>query len=514
MRTGRNGVTNGFIAAAIATCLLAASPAADDYTPDGLRAAAEETLSHYAAADVDLPLDVKAEFLEWELWRYHRAPHGQVYNRARLPERVGERPDHLPGSDTSTWNGALLAALSYKYAATKDPETLRRIAELVGGLHLFFHVTGQPGLPARSVTLDERLRQEGMRTGASPEGRPLFYRGDPAKGTVNQLAGGYAALMMHADPDLPADIRRLAHDDLTDMVLHLIEHDYRLTERDGTPTTYGDLTPLAGSVGVPFNAQVAYQIVALGETFPPGDVARRRKIHEAFRQLREKHHVYYEAPLRSLIHPQRVAASPFLKGMNDRNHVTNAAFVGLALELFAARRDGREADRDFLYQLGQTMCYSLGRMGSERNALCNFMWAALLRDPAAFDCMIREDRRDALAIEERAMRDGVEQLRRYGLDRFDYPGREVESAEPLWVDQRRSDDYQWKADPRRGWQVTGPATNNVRCAIDFLYAYWLLRYYRLDEHPALDERAAAVLRRTPRLRLSPPAERAFLNAAE
>jgi len=504
---------NGF-AATFAACLLAQAPAADDYTPGGLRAAAEAMLAQYAAADIDLPLDVKAEFLEWQLWRYHRAPHGQVYNRARLPERVGGLPEHLPGSDTSTWNGALLAALSYKYAASKDPESLRRIGELVGGLHLFFHVTGQPGLPARSITFDERLRQEGMRAGTSPDGRPLFYRGDPAKGTVNQLAGGYAALMMHADADLPADVRRLAHDDLTDLVLHLVEHDYRLTERDGSPTTYGDLTPLAGSLGVPFNAQVAYQIVALGETFPPGDAPRRRKIHEAYRQLREKHHVYYEAPLRSLIHPQRVAASPFLKGMNDRNHVTNAAFTGLALELFAARRDGRAADRDFLYELGQTMCYSLGRIGGEKNALCNFMGAALLRDPPTFDAMTRDDRGAALALEERAMRDGVEQLRRFRLDRFDYPGREVESAEPLWVDQRRSDDYHWKADPRRGWQVTGPPGDNVRCSIDFLYAYWLLRYYRLDEHPALDERAAAVLRRTPALRLSPPAARAFLDERE
>lgn len=504
---------NGLFAA-LAACALAASPAADDYTPDGLRAAIVETLDRYAVADVNLPLDVKAEFLEWQLWRYHRAAHGQVYNRARLPERAGELPDHLPGSDTSTWNGALLSALSYKYAATKDPETLRRIAELIGGLHLFFHVTGQPGLPSRSVTFDERVRQEGMRSGTSPDGRPLWYRGDPAKGTVNQLAGGYAALMMLSDADLPETTRRTAHDDLTAMVLHLIEHDYRLTERDGSPTTYGDLTPLAGSVGVPFNAQVAYQIVALGETFPLGDVPRRRRIHEAFRQLREKHHVYYEAPLRSLIQPQRVAESVFLKGMNDRNHVTNAAFTGLSLELFAARRDGRDFDREFVYQLGQTMCYSLGRIGRERNALCNLMWAALLRDPAVFEAMVREDSAAALAIEERAVRDAVEQLRRFRLDRFDYPGREVASEAPLWVDQRRIDDYQWKADPHRGWQVSGPATNNVRCAIDFLHAYWLLRHYRLDEHPALDERAAAVLRRTPGLGPSPRGEVGFLEGAE
>ena len=42
------------------------------------------------------------------------------------------------------------------------------------------------------------------------------------------------------------------------------------------------------------------------------------------------------------------------------------------------------------------------------------------------------------------------------------------------------DVYHWKADPKARWQVTGPATNRHVAAIDYLLAYWLFRYYKLQ----------------------------------
>jgi hypothetical protein len=491
------------------TLLLALSqPAADDFTQAGLAAAAEGVLARQGVGYRDLALDEKAEFFEWQTWRYHRTPYYQVCNQTELPVVTGSPPRWMPAADTSTWNGALLAALSYKYAATREPATLARIGELIRGLHLFFAITGQPGLMARAMTTDHALAFPEMQLGAAPDGTAFYFWADPAKGTYNQIAGGYAALMVHAYADLPPDIQQMARADLTAMVLHIIDHDYRATGAEGRPTTYGDLTPLIGSMGVPFNAQVAYQIVALAHCFPPDDPAQRARIDEQFRRLRDEHHVYYEHPLRNLLQPQRVGGSPFVKGMNDRHHVMTAAFNGLMLELDQAWRQKRPLDAEFVYQLGQTCCFTMERIGGDRNALCNFMWAALLNDPAVREAMIRQRPEAARALAERCLRDGVEQLRRFKLDRFNYPGEKLQARGPLWVDERMLDGYQWKADPTLGWKATGPALNYTTCAIDYLYAYWLFRYARLDQHPAVADHAA-VLAPTVGLRLSRPAEEAF-----
>ena len=107
------------------------------------------------------------------------------------------------------------------------------------------------------------------------------------------------------------------------------------------------MTPVVATVGVPFNAQVAYLVVALGYSFPSEQANVSRRIRDAFARLRGKHHVYFEEPLRSIVLPQRIGGSPFLKGMNDRNHVTNAAFMGLALELDHARRNGAKPNTKF-----------------------------------------------------------------------------------------------------------------------------------------------------------------------
>ena len=56
------------------------------------------------------------------------------------------------------------------------------------------------------------------------------------------------------------------------------------------------------------------------------------------------------------------------------------------------------------------------------------------------------------------------------------------ARELQWIDaQRPHEVYYWKAGPFYKWQVTGPATNLHAAPIDYLYAFWVMRYYRLYE---------------------------------
>ncbi len=177
--------------------------AADDFTPAGLRAAQQAVHLHYRAKYRELPLDVKAEYFEWELWRYHVSPWNQAHHFVKLPDERGKNPDWVPSSDCSTWNGALLAALSHKYAVTRDARTLERIGRLLRGMHFYFEVTRTPGLAARSVARHDCSRPDQAQPYNAPDGTRYYFRGDPAKGGYNQIAAGLASVLLFVEPDLP-----------------------------------------------------------------------------------------------------------------------------------------------------------------------------------------------------------------------------------------------------------------------------------------------------------------------
>ena len=461
-------------------------PAGADYTAESLRRFHRAFQAQYGAASRDVPLEAKAEHLEWALTRYHWTPFNQINPRVILPEQVGPLPEYRYGADISTWNGAFLAALSYKYAVTKSPETLQKIARLLDGMHFFLEVTGQPGLPARCVLRQEAPVADCNLPYTAADGTKYFYRSDPAKGTLNQIIGGYCVMMMLAWNDLPPDKQRMARDDLAAMVHHLIAHDYRLTERDGKRTSYGDIRPLIGSQSIPFNAQVAYLIVATGAYFPGSDPAAHRRIQKEFARLRDEHHVYYEKPHKTwlpLLLPQRIGDNPLVKGMNDRNHVLNAAYWGLMLERWAARTEGRKLHGDFCYQLGRTMFWTIRHIQNDGNALCNLMWAGILSDPQMFAHLIPQNpeatRHQVVWLKDVA----VEQLRRFPVDRFYEPGEEFKTPVAQWVDAReKHDSYLWKGDPKERWISNGQTSNIHIASLDFLHAYWLMRYWGLGNN--------------------------------
>ncbi len=461
-------------------------PADDDYSAGSLRKYQAAVLATHGGDYRQMPLSEKAEHFFWVIEKYHTAPTHQVHFKVTLPDRAGKPPFYGWGADTSTWNGSLLAALSYKYAVTQDPHTLKFITRLLRGLHFFQQVTEYPGLAARSVLRRDTPVVNNKLKYTAPDGTVYYYRSDPAKGTYNQLMAGYATLMLLAYDDLPPLSKKMAVNDLSALAGHLVEHDYHLTEKDGERTPYGNLTPLVGRQGVPFNAQVAYTIVATAQHFMPADHPQRKKIEKEFHRLRNKHHAYYSAPLKSLIHPQRVGASPLVKGMNDRNHVTNASYISLMLDLHQSARDQTPMDRTFVYRMGRTMFHSLQKIEQENNSLCNFMYCGLLSNRAVFDNMIKPNERERTFQQlNYLLYSGIEQLRRFPLERFSCEGVAIPVDYPIWADEAKPNSaFLWKNNSRELWKQTAPHNNQTTSHIDYLYAYWLMRYYRLDEHPA------------------------------
>lgn len=462
----------------------------------------QKALAIQMGGDREIPLEWKAQHFEWLLWRYFLSEWGFAYTYVHLPAEAGARWKPVGEPDNSTWNGSLLAAMSFKYGATRDAQTLERIKQLLEGLHFFQEVSGRPGLPVRGV-FDEFIHPDFTTSKyVLPGGRELHYRSDAAKGTINQIAFGYAALRFTGAWDaLPLKHQEMAREDAALVAWHLVEHDYHLTEKDGKRTKYGDVTPIVATLGVPFNAQVAYAVVAAGRSYQSLDAGRRQKIQEGWDRLRQKHHAYYEDPLRHLIRPQEIGASSFVKGMNDRMHVSTAAFTGLMLEYDDARRDNRAVEPKFLYQLGQTLDWSISYLAPRRNGLVNFMWCGVLTRPGAFQAIVR---RDPAPVERQfggLLNVGVEQLRRYPLVRCRTGGEGVElkKDQVQWVDAHGPDSYYWKCKDTIQWKSNGELQPFMFAPVDYLVAYWMLRYFDLDRHPQAAEAHRRVL-----IRIGPP----------
>ncbi len=471
-------------------------PPPEDLSAPGLRAYQDALLTAWGGDHRRVPLEAKALHFEWVLWRYHASPWGQIQPTATLPATPGEPVRFEPGADVSTWNGAFLAALSHRYAATRDPETLERIAGLLEGLSRYQEVTGVPGLVARCVLAAEAPVGKVDRPWTAPDGTRFHWRGVPAKGTYNQLAVGYAALAVHAYADLPESAQRRARRDFAALATHLVDGGWRIRGADqGRITRYGNLRPSFLGQGIPFHAQVAWLFAATARRLPPEDPDARARLGAEYQRLRASH-PFYESPWLHLVRPQRVGANPLI-GANDRQHVVAASFSALALELDAAAREGREPDPELVHQLGRSLYWSARRLPELRNSLANFMWAATVADPDRLRAIV-PDRAERARVRRQVatlLDQGVEQLRRFPLDRFIWQGVGIREGGPYWMDEYRPDNYVWKSEPDRAMRVTGPPTRIHRAAIDYLHAYWLLRQAGLDGAPAVTRRHGEVLAR-------------------
>ncbi len=454
----------------------------------------ETALTAYYGGTREVPLAQKAAFYEWVVQRHHLelfpatpagAPVGIVHDAAWLPENPGEPGRFNYGPDSLTWNGALLAAMSYRWAATRDPAALEWVRTLLGGLELGMTVTGQWGLPARVYTQSPEPVHDLTRRYDPPNGPTIHFRSDAAKGTVNQIAMGLVVCQLLCGNDLgPADRGRAAALTLA-LADHVVRHDYNLTEADGKRTEYGNLMPRIGPQSVPFNAQVSYLIVAagagLGVQAPNADPAAVGRVREAFEELRVKHHVYYEAPTQ-LVRPQRVGMSPIVKGMNDRQHVFVAGYAALLLEWELARQANAAADGQFLYEMGRTPLYAMRGVRGDRNSLLAFLWGGLLMDGRRAAAMLPDarEREAEFAIARQEIDEGVEHLRRFPLSRRTTVHEQAGRREGVWpAEENPWDAYVWKADPDMTHRLTGPPMNRWAAGIDYLHAYWAARYWGL-----------------------------------
>lgn len=125
---------------------------------DGTGGAWLETDGGYAHIEErDITLGAKAKYFNdlTQKWCNRR---GYINERnMRVPGDVANGVFEASDND-GLWNGIYVAAMAYRYAATKDEEARKQGFEALNAMLELERLTGIPGFPARAVVTDEELK--------------------------------------------------------------------------------------------------------------------------------------------------------------------------------------------------------------------------------------------------------------------------------------------------------------------------------------------------------------------
>ena len=194
-----------------------------------------------------LSLAEKAQGYQTRLEELHQREDGVIRYRFDTPRApYGNLPDG------SFFLGIYLSSQALRFAATGDESARQQILLSLRAMKLYAEVSGKPGLLARYLAPvkpddDDRWLQSKIH----PE---YFWRSDVSKdqyaGCVHGLGVTYAVV---ADPEVRAAIAPIA----TAIADHLVEHDLRIVDWDGEPTTFSSLRGRAWGYPLGVNALIA-----------------------------------------------------------------------------------------------------------------------------------------------------------------------------------------------------------------------------------------------------------------
>lgn len=173
--------------------------------------------------------------------RARHLPYGMVLDPIFASPSSGEIVNYTRCGDSAIWTGHYLAAESFRYAVTQDPEALAEILGLLEGIRALVQVTG-PGLLARCTfpetspytkMITDEERSHGSWTGAV-NGEGWVWIGNTSR---DQYAGIFfglnAAWELVPDPEVQTRVALL----VAEMLSYLLDRGWFVTMPDGRTST-------------------------------------------------------------------------------------------------------------------------------------------------------------------------------------------------------------------------------------------------------------------------------------
>lgn len=401
------------------------------------------------------PLAQKAERFRAVLVERHLSPEGVVLYKIRL-DRLAEALEggRFPSqSDTPMFNGIWAATSCVRAGVVTGPEreqALHDADRALSGLELLTKVTGRRGLLARLVRRADAPEEEN-------EARQKWYPGAPGyeayrwrgEVSVDQYANGLLPAAWECRKFFPDRSREL----VTAFADHLLAHGLEITDGDGDPTRFGDLSPGSGYGWNSIAQLTAYATFALAAELGTDPAYARERD-----RLRDERRVV----ARSRTTNFRIGA------------ITNHSNDLMAWSLFRVLVPlARETRDPALPDLRHGMYRTWLRVRDDGNALFAALFCQL--EPRDCDRAALEEARQLLAQFPLEKRIVGPDPRVASLPRRLLPGRKWRplARDRVPIELRAPDSYEWKASPYR--MDGGFAPNGEYTGLDYLSAYWVLR---------------------------------------
>ena len=160
-------------------------------------------------------------------------------------EHAGELESALPeaSDNDGLWTALWIAAVSFQYAVTKDPEAHISARRSMDALLSLVRLTGIPGFPARAVIRSgERVFQSdpGPNWHPSPVDADVLYKGDTSS---DEVTGHFFAWYIYSELVAGPEERTTIAATCKAVMNHILDNGYALVGPGGIPTRWGIWSP-------------------------------------------------------------------------------------------------------------------------------------------------------------------------------------------------------------------------------------------------------------------------------
>jgi hypothetical protein len=266
------------------------------------------------------PLHVKVEMFD-KLMLGNHWNEGTIMPHVIFPPAGLERPLIGSQADCLDATSEMLAAYSYKYAVTRDPEDRRIANQIFEGILKLEKVTGVPGLVARSFNKtdkplwhEEALWYHEWHWSSSMPG--YRWLGDLSSDKFNSIFYGVGTFWeLCADDEYRLEAAGL----LDRFIGRIVDNNFKMTDLDGKMTLWGNFCPdlprqELNSLEILSGLKVAFHITG------------NRLYQDAYRLLIDKYHYDDHQIMTKVLFPVE------WRNVGDDYHAARSLFMVMRLE--------------------------------------------------------------------------------------------------------------------------------------------------------------------------------------
>ncbi len=420
----------------------------DEYwvgTPEGLSRITLKAMS----------LEEKAAHFDILTHKYHNRE-GYINNRHLYSSDINDGIVEISDND-GLWTATYIAAMSFRYAVTKDPEAAAEARASMNAILKLQNISGIEGFPARAYRRpgEDRFGDGDIEWHLTEDEKgPLEWKGETSS---DEMVGHYYASAWYFDFVADEAEKKIIAESIKRVTDHVLTHDYTLCDADGLPCTWSNWNPDDLNCNDTwFWEKGVNSLEMLSFLKVTYHLTGEEKYNELYKTLIKKHHYALNAVTYKI----------------DDNH---ACHIDDKLGFYAIHNlMTYETDPQLLkyYQMGIRYHFDVERI--ERCATWSFIYGGLTNEPCDIESAVRTLQETPLDL----IRYNMNNTRRPDVEIDHSPeifGGDAHAKNPLPADERPSDRLTYNAfsldSSSRGYSCVCPSS--------WLLPYWMGRYYDL-----------------------------------